>query len=119
MMTSYQKSIKPFGLKLKNIELNTLPVYDDRSIKTKIRTNDDKVYINFHSLNAPEDRGEYELFTIISIDSILAFENKYYLQEYLDNCSQKSIDKQKMDVMIDLDDHLFDSDSNSAIYDIL
>ena len=63
------------------------PVYDDRSTKTKIRTNDDKVYINFHSLNAPEDRGEYELFTIISIGSILAFENKYYLQVYLDNCS--------------------------------
>ena len=119
MMTSYQKSIKPFGLKLKNIELNTLPVYDDRSIKTKIRTNDDKAYINFHSLNAPQDRGEYELFTIFSTGLILAFENKYYLQVYLDNCSQKIIDNQNMDVMIDLDDHLFDPDSNSVVYDLL
>ena len=28
---------------LKNIELNVLPVYDDRYIKTKIRKNGDKV----------------------------------------------------------------------------
>ena len=32
---------------LKNIELNALPVYDDRYIKTKIRTYGDKVYTNF------------------------------------------------------------------------
>ena len=29
---------------LKNIELNVLPVYDDRYIKTKIRRYGDKVY---------------------------------------------------------------------------
>ena len=39
----------------KNIELNALPVYDDRYIKTKTRTYDDKVYTNFRGLNAPED----------------------------------------------------------------
>ena len=39
---------------LKNIELNVLPVYDDRYIKTKIGTYGDKVYINFHGLNVPE-----------------------------------------------------------------
>ena len=32
---------------LKNIELNALPVYDDRYIKTKIRAYSDKVYTNF------------------------------------------------------------------------
>ena len=32
---------------LKNIELNDLPVSDDRYIKTKIRTCGDKVYTNF------------------------------------------------------------------------
>ena len=43
---------------LKNIELNTLPVYDDRYIKSKIRTYGDKVYNNFHGLNVPEDEVE-------------------------------------------------------------
>ena len=40
---------------LKSIELNASPVYDDRYIKTKIRTFDDKVYTNFRGLNVPED----------------------------------------------------------------
>ena len=40
---------------LKNIELNALPVYDNRYIKTKIRTYGDKVYANFRGLNVPEN----------------------------------------------------------------
>ena len=36
---------------LKIIKLDALPVYDNRYIKTKIRTNGDKVYTNFHDLN--------------------------------------------------------------------
>ena len=39
---------------LKNIELNALPVYDDRYIKTKIKTYGDKVCTNFRGLNGPE-----------------------------------------------------------------
>ena len=36
---------------LKNIKLKSLPVYDDRYIKTKVRTYGDKVYANFRGLN--------------------------------------------------------------------
>ena len=57
----------------------TLPVFDDRYIRTKIRTYGDKVYSNFCGLHVPEDGLEYESFTIISIDSLLVHENKYYL----------------------------------------
>ena len=35
----------------KNMELNALTVYDDRYIKTKIRTDGDKIYSNFRGLN--------------------------------------------------------------------
>ena len=56
---------------LKNTELNALLAYDDRYIKTKIRTYDDKGYINFRGLNVPEDNIECESFTVISIDFLL------------------------------------------------
>ena len=56
---------------LKNIELDALPVHD-RYIRTKIRTYGD-VSINFHGLNVPEDDVECEVFTIISLDSLLVF----------------------------------------------
>ena len=77
----------------KNIELNALPVYDDRFIKTKIRVYGEKVYNSFRGLNVPEDDIECESFTVTSIDSLLVYEEKYYLQVYLDNCSYKIVNK--------------------------
>ena len=70
---------------LKNTELNALRVYDDRHIKTKIRTHGDKVYTNFPGLNVPENHIECESSAVLSIDSLLAYENKYYLKVYLGN----------------------------------
>ena len=51
----------------------------------------------------PEDDIECESFTVISIDSLLAHENKLYL----DNCAYKIANKQMTDY---LDDNLFESD---------
>ena len=45
---------------------------------------DDKVQTNVSSLNVPEDGLECDSFTIISFDSLLVYENKYYLQIYVD-----------------------------------
>ena len=58
---------------LKNIELNVLPVYDDRFMKTKIRTYGHKVYTNFCGVNLPKDDIQYESFTVISIYSLLVY----------------------------------------------
>ena len=41
-------------------------------------------------MNAP-DGVECESFTIISIDSLLVYENKFYLQIYLDSCTYKIV----------------------------
>ena len=57
--------------------MNALPVYDDRYIKTKRR-----IYTIFFGLNLPENDVESKSFTIVSIDSLLSYENKYYLQVY-------------------------------------
>ena len=90
----------------KNIELKGLPVYDDRYMKTKIRTLGDKVYANFCGLNVPEDDIECKCFTVVSIDSLLVYENKYYLQIYLDNCAYKTVNKHMADY---LDENLFEN----------
>ena len=82
---------------LKNIKLK---VYDDRCIKTKIRTFTDKVYANFCDLNMPEDDIEYESFTVISIDYLLVYESKYYLQVCLDNCVYNIVNRQMADYLM-------------------
>ena len=83
-----------------NIELNALPAYDVRYIQSKIRTYFHKVSISFHGLNVPEDGIECESFTVISIDSLLAYKNKFYLQVFLDKCTYKFASKQITDILI-------------------
>ena len=82
---------------LSNIRFNALSVYDDRYIKTKIRTYVNKGYTNFCGLIVPEDDIECESFTVISINSLLVYENKYHLQVYLENCANKIVNKQMID----------------------
>ena len=73
-------------MKVKKKELNSSPDYDDRHIKSKIRSYRDKFCAKFRVLNVPEDDREFESFTVIFIDSLLVYKNKYYLKVYLDNC---------------------------------
>ena len=80
-------------------------------IKTKIRTYGEKfrkVYIHFRGLNVLEGSMECASFTVISIDFLLIFENKY-LQVYLGNCANKIVNTQMVDYF---GDNLFDSDKN-------
>ena len=46
-----------------------------------------------------------EFFTDISIDSLLVYENKYYLKVYLENCAYKIINKEMANY---LDENLFE-----------
>ena len=57
----------------------------------------------------PEDDLECEIFTVISIDSLLVYENKHYLEVYLDNCAYKIVKKQMTEYP---DDNIFDADEN-------
>ena len=45
----------------------------------------------------PEDDVKCESFTVISIDSFLVYESKYYLQVNLDNFAYKITNKQMTD----------------------
>ena len=98
------KAIWPKIEDLKKIKLNTLPVYDDRYIKTKITTFGDKFYTNIRDLDVPEGDIECESFTVISIYSLLVCDKKYYLQVYLDNYAYKIVNKQMTDY---LDENLY------------
>ena len=74
-------------------------------IRTKIITYGDKVYTNFCGLNVPEDDMECESFTVVSIDYLLVYKNKCYLQVYLDSCAYNIVNKEMTDY---LDENLFE-----------
>ena len=89
---------------MEDIELSALPVYEDRYIK---RGYSDKVYTNFGGLNVLQDGVESESFTMVSIDSLLVYESKCYLQVYLDNCAYNIADQKLIDYF---DDDFFQTD---------
>ena len=57
----------------------------------------------------PEDEVECESFTVISIGSLVAYDNKYCLQVYLDNSAYKIVDRQMIDY---LDDNLLENNKD-------
>ena len=42
---------------------------------------------------------ECKFFTVISSDSLLVYENKYYLQVYLDICAYNIVNKEMLDYL--------------------
>ena len=53
--------------------------------------------ISFRGVNVPEDNIKCESFTVISIDSLLVYDEKYCLQVCLNNCAYKIVNKQIAD----------------------
>ena len=82
---------------LKSIKLNVLPANDDRYIKTKIKTYNDKFCSNFRVLIVPEHDIECQSFAVISIGFLLLYDKKYCLRVYVGNCAYKIVDKQVTD----------------------
>ena len=66
---------------LKNIEVNNLPVYHDRFIKTKVKTYSDKVYTKVYtkvySKVYTKAAVECKFFTVISTDFLIAYKINY------------------------------------------
>ena len=53
----------------------------------------------------PEGDIECEFFTVISIDSLLVYDSRHYLQVYLDNCGYKIVNTRMTDY---LDENFFE-----------
>ena len=57
----------------------------------------------------PKDDVESESFLIISMNCLLVYENKHYLQVYLDNCTYKTLN---IEMLGYLDDNPFGTDED-------
>ena len=96
-LIEYEKLLEKYKAIWTKIE--DLKDIDDRFIKIKIRTCNNKFYTNFRGFNVPEDDIECGSFTVIFIDSLLVYYKKYYMQVYLDNCAYKIVNKQMPDYL--------------------
>ena len=72
-----------------SIKFDSLPVYDQRYLKTKVREYDGKIKRNFLGNGVSNENTQYTCICCITIDSVLRIEKKNYLQVYLEECKYR------------------------------
>ena len=83
--------------------------YDDKYIKTKIKTYADIIITNFHNKKMPKEKAPCKSLSIITLDSVIESDEKYYPQTVLEECKYVQ-EKMKFENYIDEE---LDSDSDN------
>ena len=78
-----------------SIKFHSMPVYDEKYIKAKVREFNGVIKTNFLGDEVPKENEHYTCIACITIDSVMRMEKKNYLQVYLEECKYK-IKKTKM-----------------------
>ena len=94
---------------IKSIKFHSMPVYDKKYIKAKVREFNGVIKTNFLSEEVPKEGVHYTCIACITIDSIIKMRKKNYPQFFLEECRYK-IKKTKMSEFIDTQ---LESDSSS------
>ena len=71
-----------------SIDFESKPTYgyDDKYIKTKIKTYADIIITNFHNKEMPKEKLPCKCLSIIMLDSVIDSDEKYYPQTVLGKC---------------------------------
>ena len=87
-----------------NIELDSKTVYgdNDKYIKPKIKSYEDKVNTNFQGKKVQKENGSYKCSSLIMLDSVIRA-NKNYIPQTLLEESKYEIKKNKMENLINDD----------------
>ena len=80
---------------LLNIKFHSIPVYDEKYIKTTVREVNGVIKTKFLGDEIPKENVNYACITCITTDYVIKMEKKNYPQLYLEECKYK-IKKIKM-----------------------
>ena len=82
-----------------NIKFHSMPVYDEKYIKAKVREFNGVIKTNFLGDEIPKEGVHYACIPCITIDSVMRMKKMNYPQVYLEECKYK-IKKIKMSKFI-------------------
>ena len=72
-----------------NIKFHSMPVYDEKYIKPKVREFNGVIKTNFLGDEIPTESMYYTCIACITIDSVMRMDKKNYPQVYLEECKHK------------------------------
>ena len=113
LLNKYNKIWKKVE-ELLNVKFESKPIYgeDDKCIKAKIKSYQDKVNTNFQGKKTPKETSSYKCLSIVTLESILKVNKKYHHQILLDVCKYE-VKNKKVETLINDDLELTSSDSES------
>ena len=100
---------------LVNKKFDSDPIYNNKYINTKIRSYNNDIKTNFRNIDnknnkLPEQNKPYKSVSLISLDSIIRINKKYYPQTLLQECVYKFINKKVENIITNIN---LDSSSES------
>ena len=69
-----------------SIKVHSMPVYDEKYIKAKVREFNGVIKTNFLGDEVSKENKHYTCIACITIDSVMKMEKKNYSQVYLEEC---------------------------------
>ena len=72
-----------------NIKFHSMPVYDEKYIKAKVREFNGVVKTNFLGDEVPKEKVHYTCIACITNDSVIKMKKKNYSQVYLEECKYR------------------------------
>ena len=78
-----------------SIKFHSMPVYDEKFLKIKVREHDGKIRTNFLGNDVPKENMHYTSIACITIDSVMKMEKENYPQVYLEEYKYKVKKKKK------------------------
>ena len=94
-----------------SIKFHSMPVYDEKYIKAKVREFNGVIKTNFLGDEIPKESMHYTCIACITIDSVMRMEKKNYPQVYLEECKYR-MKKTKMTKFIEAE---LESESESEL----
>ena len=102
-----------------NKKFDSNPVYNNKYINTKIRSYNNDIKTNFHDIDnknnkLSEKSKSYKCMSLISLDSIIKINKKYYPQTILQECAYKLINRKVENIVTNINlDSSSESDNES------
>ena len=82
-------------------EFDSNPVYNEKYIRTKIKSYNGKINANFHNKKIPKEGSQRIYLSVILIDSVYKKDKNYYLQVFLEECKYVVKEKNKSKFITD------------------
>ena len=100
-----------------NKKFDSETVYNNKCINTKIKLYNNDIKINFRDNNnireVPKENCAYKCLSLISLDSVIQMDKKYYPQTFMEECKYKLINKKVKNLITTNFDSSSESDAES------